>query len=70
MTDDLVKRLRTIERDYDRYENDLIYEAADRIEELQAALLWCGGSADFGPEGQAREGWKKICVPLLRGEDQ
>lgn len=38
MTNDLVKRLRTIERDYDRYENDLIYEAADRIEELQDTI--------------------------------
>ncbi len=43
MTNDLVKRLRTIERDYDRYENDLIYEAADRIEELEKALMVAAG---------------------------
>jgi hypothetical protein len=67
MTNDLVKRLRTVTV-FATY--DVCHQAADRIEELQAALLWCGGSADFGPEGQAREGWKKICVPLLRGEDQ
>jgi hypothetical protein len=69
MTDTLAEKLRQITAD-DNDEADILFEAADRIEELQAALLWCGGSADFGPEGQAREGWKKICVPLLRGEDQ
>lgn len=38
MTDDLVKRMRAVERDYDLYDHDIIYEAADRIEELQAQL--------------------------------
>ena len=35
MRDDLVKRLRAVGRDYDFHENALIYEAADRIEELE-----------------------------------
>jgi hypothetical protein len=38
MTDDLVKRMRAVPRDYDLYDHDIIYEAADRIEELEAAL--------------------------------
>ena len=38
MTDDLVKRMRAVERDYDLYDHDIIYEAAARIEELQAQL--------------------------------
>lgn len=39
MTDDLVQRLRAVPRDYDLYDHDIIYEAADRIEELENALL-------------------------------
>ena len=40
------------------------------IERLEAALLWCGGSADFNEGGVAREGWLKVCAPLLKGESQ
>src|SRR3990167_2564690 len=29
------------------------------------ALIWCSGSEDFQFEGKAREGWEKICRPLL-----
>jgi hypothetical protein len=53
-------------------------EQADRIEELEAklakaveALQWCSGSADFNDGGIAREGWLKLCGPLiaeLKGE--
>ena len=32
------------------------------------ALLWCSGSADFNEGGVAREGWLKVCAPLLKGE--
>jgi hypothetical protein len=39
MTDDLVKRLRAVPRDYDLYDHDIIYEAADHIEKLENALL-------------------------------
>jgi hypothetical protein len=38
MTDDLLKRLRAVERDYDLYDHDIIYEAADRIEALEREL--------------------------------
>ena len=31
-------------------------------------LLWCSGSADFNEGGVAREGWLKVCAPLLKGE--
>lgn len=27
-------------------------------------ILWCGGSSDFGPCGQAEKGWKKV-VPTI-----
>lgn len=37
------------------------------IAKHEEALVWCGGSADFGPGGQAREGWLKLCAPLLQG---
>lgn len=50
--------------------------AADRIEALIAelaefrhALIWCSGSADFNEGGVAREGWLKVCAPLLKGHD-
>ena len=36
------------------------------LEESREALMWCSGSADFGAGGKAREGWLKICEPLLR----
>jgi hypothetical protein len=38
MTDDLVKRMRAVPRDYDLYDHDIIYEAADHIEKLENAL--------------------------------
>ena len=27
------------------------------LRQAQEALIWCSGSADFGPSGQARVGW-------------
>ena len=38
---------------------------AEIIDEYREALIWCGGSADFGPEGQAREGWLKGVKPFI-----
>lgn len=35
------------------------------IAKLEEALIWCSGSPDFGEGGQAREGWLKLCKPLL-----
>lgn len=41
-------------------------EAAEaRAERLEEALIWCSGSADFNEGGIAREGWLKMCAPLL-----
>ena len=45
-----------------------LYEAqAAEIERLREALQWCSGSADFNEGGIAREGWLKLCAPLLTG---
>lgn len=38
-----------------------------RNEALEAALRWCGGSADFAHGGRSREGWLSGCLPLLLG---
>lgn len=38
---------------------------AEIIDEYREALMWCGGSTDFGPGGQAREGWLKGVQPLI-----
>jgi len=38
---------------------------AEIVDEYREALMWCSGSADFGPEGQAREGWLKGIQPLI-----
>ena len=43
-------------------------EADAKLAEFRHALLWCGGSADFNEGGVAREGWLKVCAPLLKGE--
>lgn len=40
------------------------------IARYQGALLWCSGSSDFSPEGQAFEGWKSLCVPLMKPPDK
>lgn len=38
-------------------------EENDRLVE---ALIWCSAVAEFQPGGNAREGWEKICQPLIR----
>ena len=35
------------------------------IDKFREALIWCSGSGDFQEGGKAREGWLKICKPLL-----
>ena len=52
--------------DYMKGYNAAIEKANARIAELEAALVWCGGSSDFCPGGIAREGWMKVCAPLLQ----
>jgi hypothetical protein len=37
----------------------------DRTAALVEALIWCGGSQDFAPDGVAREGWERVVLPLL-----
>lgn len=38
---------------------------ASQLATLRKALIFCSGSADFNEGGQAREGWLKLCAPLL-----
>ena len=45
-----------------------IERLSDKLEKAVEALLWCSGSADFNEGGVAREGWLKVCAPLLKGE--
>ena len=40
-------------------------EKDKEIEQLRSALRWCSGSADFHEGGDAEEGWRTICEPLL-----
>ena len=42
------------------------HEVVGLINQHKDALIWCSGSADFGPGGQAREGWLKVCEPLIK----
>jgi len=44
----------------------IVSDYRTRIAELETALVWCGGSSDFCPGGIAREGWMKVCAPLLQ----
>jgi len=44
---------------------DLFTVFAEVIERYRDALMWCSGSADFGPGGKACEGWNKIARPLI-----
>ena len=47
---------------------NLVIDASDvkgLIRKMQEALIWCGGSNDFSPEGKAYKGWLKIVLPVL-----
>lgn len=35
---------------------------------LREALIWCSGSPSFQVGGEAREGWERVCAPLIRAE--
>jgi hypothetical protein len=39
------------------------------ITRLKDALIWCSGSQDFSDGGQAREGWLRVCAPLIDGAE-
>lgn len=45
----------------------LAIEFARVIDEYREALIWCSGSDDFGPGGQAEEGFRKIRDRLIDG---
>ena len=38
---------------------------ADILDKYIEALIWCSGSADFGPDGIAFDGYNKIREELL-----
>jgi len=40
-------------------------EHEQEIEAYREALRWCGGSADFGLGGKARDGWLHVVEPLI-----
>lgn len=48
------------------YPAEVVYARADaakkvrlHLDEMIETVIWMSGSADFGPEGQAHEGWIK-----------
>jgi hypothetical protein len=43
-------------------------DAETRLANAISALQWCGGSFDFADGGIAREGWMKLCAPIIRSE--
>ena len=65
--EDALELLAALGQAQEAYEAQLKAEA--HAERLEAALLWCSGSADFHEGGVARKGWLKVCAPLLRGDD-
>jgi len=47
---------------------ELATEFARVIDRYREALIWCGGSADFGRGGKAEVGYNRMCRSLL-GDD-
>ena len=43
--------------------------AEERLAKSVDALIWCSGSDDFQDDGKAREGWLKLCAPILKEID-
>lgn len=69
MTDEeLLIWLRVEDTNLTDFAANRIEELTAKLEEFRHALLWCSGSADFNEGGVAREGWLKVCAPLLKGE--
>ena len=44
---------------------ELLKSCGERIEALERALIWCSNTDDFQKGGNNRQGWIKICQPLL-----
>ena len=40
-------------------------ELVEVIDELNDCLIWCSGSADFNPGGQAVNGWNNMVRPVI-----
>jgi hypothetical protein len=55
-----------VNKKYIDYMNKKIDNKNKEIEKLIEALFWCSGSQDFEPGGIARNGWVKLCQPLLQ----
>lgn len=47
-------------------DTELAKEFAGILDKYIEALIWCSGSADFGPGGKAEAGWKKVREELLK----
>jgi hypothetical protein len=48
--------------------DDARIEAEIKLAKAVDALLWCSGSPDFNEGGMAREGWLKLCAPIIFAE--
>ena len=44
---------------------EIIQELISTLDETVECLIWCGGSNDFSPEGQAAEGWRNTVIPVI-----
>lgn len=44
---------------------DVALVLARTLTQYKEALIWCSGSPDFAVDGSSREGWDKLCAPLL-----
>lgn len=44
---------------------EALRDADEREKQFVDALIWCSGSAEFNEGGQARNGWLKLCRPLI-----
>ena len=65
--DEAMQLLKTLSNMNGDLSRDL-YKTKLLLAKAVEALLWCSGSADFNEGGVAREGWLKVCAPLLKGE--
>jgi hypothetical protein len=41
----------------------------EEVNRYKEALIWCSGSEDFNVGGKAREGWLKLCEPLIKNNN-
>ena len=53
---------KTVHRHLENFPKDCI---SCLITECVEALYWVSGSPDFQVEGQARQGWERLVMPLL-----